>query len=390
MKNEISIDFVIEHDLKDYKKSNATNGYNLNCPLCGGKKKFHVDIYRNLARCAKCGNGIDSIKGFNPITLHAKLTGLSTKDAYKDLCKIWQGLPSKTKVIYKQKKPQKPSTEIMPSNLRDSFYRTMLKNLFLKKEHLSNLLKRGLDKKTIIKTGYKSIFIGNTKKFTDSIIEELPNDTKKYLKEEFAQNKKRYSVPGFYNLFTKKQNFVNCSPGFLIPVKNALGEIEGFQIRHDNENENRYTWLSSSYVDGGVETKIRNIHHVGFDEYYKTFGKEPRIVYLTEGPLKGNIASYFTKRPFIAIPGLSNVSQLKEECEYLRRMDCESIYLCIDMDYRNKKEVAQATKKIISIIKQTGLEVYMGSWSAKYKGIDDFLLARHKKETSEKVNFEKV
>ena len=46
------------------------------------------------------------------------------------------------------------------------------------------------------------------------------------------------------------------------------------------------------------------------------------------------------------------------------------------MDYREKKEVASALESIKEIIDRAGLTYTIVNWPEKYKGIDDFLLAR--------------
>lgn len=390
MKN-FNIEFVIDQDLAGFKKYKSANGYDIDCPFCGGKRKFNVNSNKGFARCAKCGDGKDASKGFNSVKLHAQLTGLNKNDAYKDLMKRWSGLPSDAQVVYKtpQKKAIQKTKIVMPSDLRNSFYETLIKKSYLKKDHLLNLINRGLNKTFIEKEGFISTRQEGTKAFTNIIVKALPDDTKRYLKEEGI----KYTVPGFINLFKKnKQNMMKVSEGILVPVRNCLGEIEAFQVRHDvvEEDEPRYTWFSSSFTEEGSELNVKNIHHVGFDEYIEKFNKLPGSVYLTEGALKADVASCLVHRPFIALPGISNYSQLKEECEYLKRADCQNIYLCMDMDYREKKEVAQATNKIISIIQEAGLTCYLCDWPSEYKGIDDYLLARAKGKTNIKFSFTKL
>lgn len=397
-KNQFGICFVVDQDLpKDkFKRARAAIGFNITCPFCGGKNKLNINP-KGFARCAKCGDGHDSSKGFDAIKLHSALTGLTRKDAENDLNKRWQGLPSDAQVKYLQPVIPEASEKIMPIELRNNFYKTYLNCLVLKKTHYQNLIARGLDEEFIIKEGFRSLHgKKETKELTNKIVISLDSDTKKYLKQDFNKLNVRYAVPGFCKLFTKSQDLVTYqNDGFLIPVRRITGEIEGFQIRHDEKNKTegftRYSWLSSSFADGGIGTKeLKNIHHVGFDAYQEKYNKYPRTIYLTEGCLKADVASYLCKRPYIALMGVNNVSQLSEELIMQKNLGCKNVCVVIDMDYRQKKEVNQALKKIITIIRESGLHVLLGEWNSNYKGIDDFLLARKKKETSDKITFKKL
>lgn len=398
-KTEYGIQFVVDQDLpKDtFKRTRAAIGFNITCPFCGGKNKFNVNP-KGFARCAKCGDGHDSSKGFDAIKLHSVLTGMNRKEAEQDLNKRWQGLPSDAQVKYLQPDIPEATEKIMPIELRNEFYKSYLKCLKLKKSHYQNLIDRGLSKEFIIKEGFKSLHDDkNTNELTNKIVDNLDATTKRYLKQDFNKLNVRYAVPGFSKLFTKNQNIVTYqNDGFLIPVRRITGEIEGFQIRHDdnvskNEKFTRYSWLSSSFVEGGIGTKdLKNIHHTGFDTFIEKYGKHPETVYLTEGCLKADIASQLCGRPFIALMGVNNISQLADELQAQKNMGCKNICVAIDMDYRDKKEVNQALKKIMKIIREAGLHAILAEWCNEYKGIDDYLLAKNKKETNEKIQFKQI
>lgn len=379
MKKEISIDFVVDADLKDFKRTRASVGYNITCPFCGGKNKFNVAPTKNVARCAKCGNGNDPLKGFNAVSLHAKLTNLSYKEAYKDLCDRWEGLKSDVKVSYTLPKKESNKILLMPVSLRNEVYNELLKKTNLKSKHKASLLKRGLDLKAIEKNCYKSLATQKTKSLSDEVIKSLSPKTKNYIRTDHRTFNVVYAVPGFVNLFTKKQDMVKAGEGILIPVRNLLGEIEGFQIRHDKYEENfpKYTWFSSSGEKGGIGvSEINNIHHAGFDEYYKTHKHYPQTVTLTEGALKADVASFLSKKPFIAVMGVANLKKLMDELISLKNLGCKNLILAFDMDYRTKKEVKSSMRKCISIVKEAGLNLAIAEWDEAYKGIDDALLEK--------------
>lgn len=394
MAKNISLDFVIEQDLPNAVKAKAAGGYNITCPFCNGKNKFHIDTLHGVARCAKCGDGESVDGGHNSVTLHAKLTGLSTKDAYKDLCNRWKGLSSDVQVKYIQPPAPPVKLVLLPECYRNEVNNNLLNELDLCEIHKNDLLQRGLSESVIKRNCYRSIYNNiDGKKIARSVAKQISDKDKKEIKAYFKRTNIKYGVPGFINFLEKEQEFMTPKyNGYLIPVKNLLGEIQGFQIRNDKLSDNasqdekynyaKYTWLSTSYDKNGMGiSDINNIHHTNNFKDYLSKNTFPKTIYLTEGPLKADIAAEFAKRCFIALPGVSNVSKLPSELETLKVFGAEQILVCLDMDYRNKKEVKMALKKIISIIRQSGLSASLVEWDEKYKGIDDFLLARENDKT---------
>lgn len=64
------------------KQNSNSEEIRARCPFCGGGRKekptASVNIKRNLFYCHRCG------EGHNSLTLYAKLTGIGTKDAYRE------------------------------------------------------------------------------------------------------------------------------------------------------------------------------------------------------------------------------------------------------------------------------------------------------------------
>ena len=56
----------------------------------------------------------------------------------------------------------------------------------------------------------------------------------------------------------------------------------------------------------------------------------------------------------------------------------KNVVIAVDMDYREKPQVAAAMRKIEKIISDVGLQYTVFKWDPQYKGIDDYYLAKLK------------
>ena len=141
------------------------------------------------------------------------------------------------------------------------------------------------------------------------------------------------------------------------------------------EKFTRYKRFSSSEEKYGVSTSGGDsIHHAGFDFESET---TPKVVTLTEGALKATVASILAgNKPFIALLGVKNQSQLPDECRWLKEHGTERINIAFDMDYKTNEVVKQALNDAIQTILAAGLTVNHQPWPPEYKGVDDYLAAR--------------
>ena len=146
----------------------------------------------------------------------------------------------------------------------------MLSLLTLSDRHRENLNERGLPNEIIARNGYKSM--------------PETEAERRLLASLLACDHELHGLPGFY---TKDGTWTLAGAnGFLIPVRNKDGLIQGMKIRLDGDAARKYRWLSSrsSRMENG--TRSYSWIHVTGDTTQKR-------AYLTEGPLKGDIASYF-------------------------------------------------------------------------------------------------
>lgn len=340
-----------------------------NCPLCGDTRgKMNLNLEKNQFRCNYCGEGGGAIE------LYARVHGISTSAAYREICEILYGNanPKEYKVL-SRKKPKldlPTNSELASVYDRNQTYEMMLSMLNLTDKHLDDLIKRGLSLEQIEKNGYRS--------------------TPAYGFEQIAKILSEKGcviagVPGFYEKTPDvwSINFKSSCSGILIPYRTISGLIQAFQIRLDNPftdekgRKTKYIWLSSVDEEKGTSSKSP-AHFVGnpCDE---------QAVFVTEGALKADIASALSGRTFIAVAGTGCITSLKEPFEILKRNGITKVYEALDMDKTVNVNVSKAAKKLTGMINEFGFKTKTTKWSwdknkpDENKGIDDMLLAKEKK-----------
>ena len=271
------------------------------CPICG-EHRGRMGLYpqTNTWHCFHCGES----GGMLP--LYGRIHGVSNSQAYHEICDALSGggFPAESgapAVTGTGKQPQEaPASDRAPER---EIHRTLTALLALltltqaHKEHLRTV--RGLTDEEIDGFGFKS-----TPPY--HLCRELT-------KELMKRGLRVQGVPGFYvddnGGWTVK--FYQRTSGFLIPQRGVDGLLRGLQIRLDNpiRDDNapsekkgaKYLPLSSAGKKLGV-TSGSPIHFVG--------DPHARVVYVTEGALKADIAHTLTGRTFAATVGANNTGGL--------------------------------------------------------------------------------
>lgn len=317
------------------------------CPFCGdhGKGKYHLSL--NTAtdqfRCNLCGaHG-------NSVSLYARLHGVNNKQAFQELSKETNVYP-----IPKQPTPQNTETERQPVPLEERHiaYTAMLNHLTLLDRHHENLLERGLSEERIIRNQYRSMpETEQGRRLLASLLRSCGFEL--------------LGIPGFRTYYG---DWTLAGPnGFLIPVRDKNGLIQGLKIRLDDaDNDRKYRWLSSRDMTNG--TRSYSWVHVTGDTTSKR-------AYLTEGPLKGDVASFLAHDAlFVCIGGVNSLNGLTKT---LRDLGVTEVVEAMDMDQSTKPEVRKAIqtmRKEVQAVKHLKYTKY--TWDPAYKGVDDYLLSR--------------
>lgn len=347
------------------------------CPICGDKRgKMNINFAKNLWRCNYCN------EGGGMLSLYGKVYGISNSESYREICDTLQnGLtaPEYTAKELPEQAAIEQSVLASPQEIHQTFS-MLLELLTLTPQHRKHLHEvRGLTDEQIERLGYKS-----TPPF--------------YLCRSLAQTLrsrgcKVEGVPGFYVGKDDKWtvNFNSVTAGIIIPAKGIDGMIRGAQIRLDtpireqesdpDKSGTKYLWLSSASKKRGVSSGSP-VHFVG-DPF-------ARVVYVTEGLLKADVAHFLMDRSFAATAGANNVNKLDMLFALLAANGTEVIIEAEDMDKYHNAAVSKGASKIYLMARSHGLECRRLTWDPNYKGIDDWQLAlRQKKEQRDvsQINF---
>lgn len=372
---------------------------NVDCPFCGAKGKLNINNKpgKLVARCNKCGwNG-------GMLKFHAELNGLSNnKEAKRDIEQKLSLDPSSREyqersAFVKSKAEEAKDKEVTLSlEERNRLYSHMGGLLHLDEDHLKDLKKRGLSDDFIEARGYKT----------------LPSDWQSRYSLARRMLTDGYNVrnlPGFYmdnhGDFTLKK-FIR---GYLIPIRSLNGQIEGYQIRKDNDKiryrthkdkagnvilgENGkpkmypdmkfYTLSSPKEPEGGVMHSV--CHYAGgyiWDEDRQDLVPiiKKNSIKFTEGPLKADIFYFLTGEPILGNLGVNNINQLKNMLLKLKEYypNIDTVEDCYDMDYLENSNVDNAVAATKKMIEELGFKYVRRTWNPKWKGIDDFALAYKK------------
>lgn len=316
------------------------------CPFCGdhgvGKHHLSLNTVTDQYRCNLCG------ASGNSVTLYARLMGIDTKEAYRALKEEGKVYP-----MPQQPTPQNTEQQLLSLEQRHLMYSDMLEHLTLLSAHEDNLMERGLSKERIQRNQYRSMpETERGRRLIATLLRSCGHDL--------------LGLPGFRTYY---QEWTLSGPnGFLIPVRNKDGLIQGLKIRLDDEKERqrKYRWLSSRGMPGG--TRSYSWIHVTGDTTKKR-------AFLTEGPLKGDVASFLAHDAlFVCIGGVNAIHGLKDTVEEL---GVTEIVEAMDMDQMTNERVRNAILAIRREVQQIrGIKYSKYTWNPDYKGVDDYLLSR--------------
>ena len=334
--------------------------FEVNCPSCGGKR-LNIDLSKQVFNCCRCGNGGGMVR------LFSLFTSVPESRAYSEILNaLNHDISDRKKNLPDDLQPKELA--LADIDKRDRTYQMLLDQLILAPDHLENLKNRGLTEAEIRWLGYKSMPISG-----HELIAEQLQLAGCYLK----------GVPGFYkrnNKWTLKYQ----KRGIMIPVCDLEGKIQGITIRLDDANTaGKFRWMSTSGRENGCGAKAWAHYTGGWHE------GNPDI-FLTEGPMKADIFYLLTRKPAIAIPGVTAVDEAIKLLLQLKKRGLRRVRIALDMDYLDTQwvigeggtvsetvsQVYKDYKKLITKLVDKNFEYSRVIWLRKYKGIDDYLASR--------------
>ncbi len=235
------------------------------------------------------------------------------------------------------------------------------KVLSLSDARRQNLLARGLSPAEIAAQGYVDT---PTREQGERIARELSVDG-------------LAGVPGFFSRDGETYEMVACRPGFFVPYRDARGRVCGLQYRLDvplDGGKGKYLWFSSNPDKFPRGTSSLTPLCVSRPHLLR----DAREVTLTEGGLKGQIASFYLNAPFIAAAG---VTQFKRDfAAWLKAKypKLQTVFIAFDVDYAGSagnEDVRRAIFRLMDDLEAARFRVRVRSWDPRHgKGIDNFLL----------------
>lgn len=316
------------------------------CPFCGdhGVGKYHLSLntITDQYRCNLCG-----ARG-NSVSLFARIHGVSNKEAYLELAKEGKVYP-----MPQQPTLQKQERQPLPLEVRHQMYSDMLDHLTLLPKHRDNLVERGLSEARIERNQYRSMpETDRGRRLLASLLRARGHDLQ--------------GLPGFRTYYGEWT--LSGPNGFLIPVRDKNGLIQGLKIRLDQEKhpDRKYRWLSSRNMPGG--TRSYSWVHITGDTSSKR-------AFLTEGPLKGDVASFLANDAlFVCIGGVNALGGLTDA---LRSLGVREVVEAMDMDQNTNQQVRSAIQAMRrEVQKIPGIRYSKYTWNPAYKGVDDYFLSR--------------
>lgn len=241
-----------------------------------------------------------------------------------------------------------------PVEARDRVYRDFLDMLSLSKRHREDLLRRGLSIDSIRKTGYKSV----------------PEGIKPWsiCKRLLGLGHDLTGIPGFYLREGRYGEYWTfpCEPGYFIPVVDHEGRIQVLQRRMDGGRNGKYKLFSCSGINGCTSGTPA---HVAVPEEIK----DGRI-WITEGPLKANVASELLGAVFIGAISANTWRPALEMLAKLMEKEKKEVVIAYDMDCFKNEFVKDSLKKLTAELEKKEVETFWACWEKDAKGIDDALL----------------
>ncbi len=123
----------------------------------------------------------------------------------------------------------------------------------------------------------------------------------------------------------------------------------------------------------GAKQKLGAPHACGLHFARPQAACQTGAAYLTEGIMKADIAAWFSHRCFLAVPGVSHYSAVRNALPACRELGIHTVLMAFDMDMYENPAVANCFQTIRGILLEEGFQVKQITWDRAFKGIDDYL-----------------
>lgn len=243
--------------------------------------------------------------------------------------------------------PPKNVVRVAAIDTRNAVYRALLAELGLSQFHSAHLLSRGLSPDEIRTLGYKSLAL----------------DGRAGIVARLTKTLKVGGVPGF--ALVNGMVTLCGAPGILIPVRDTDSRIRAMQIRMDHaDGGGKYRWLSSASRPFGCSPGAPC--HVA----RPLSGLELSELWVTEGPLKADVAALKLQRIVLAVPGVGN---WRSAIPIINELKPSRVIVAYDMDKLTNRSVNVYRTALVNYLLRRNIKTWEADWDGTFKGIDDLL-----------------
>ncbi|MBM4461761.1 MAG: DUF3854 domain-containing protein [Chloroflexi bacterium] len=242
-------------------------------------------------------------------------------------------------------RPDPKQTPKAAPDVLDKTYNALLEELQLSAIHRASLQRRGLTDAQIDSLCYRTL---------------PPTGRGKLIIRLETRSVRLAGVPGFY--LEAGQCQLAGPVGILIPVRDIKKRIVGLQVRCDEVGGGKYKWLSSKGFNAGCSPGAP-VHVAGLVS-------NDSEMWITEGPLKADIAALKLGHLVLAVPGVGN---WRGVIPIVRQLRPKRIVIAFDEDKNRNTTVRLHLDTLAAFLIRFGLRTFEADWDTRFKGLDDLL-----------------
>lgn len=250
----------------------------------------------------------------------------------------------------------------------DRAYRAALAILPLDAADREGLARRGLSPEDIERGGYRSLAVEGRARLARAVVDAVG--------EEIARR-----VPGIVQREGDRGAWLSFagSPGVLVPCRDMDGRIAALKVRRRDDDPRegaRYLYVTSAKAGGASAPSVLHVPELAREILDNAPGGAARLV-VTEGELKADVVSALSGDAVCSIPG---VGSWRLALDAAARWRPRTVCVALDMDAMRNPVVARAADSLVNALRAAGHAASLARWNPRFKGLDDYLVARRRGE----------
>lgn len=231
------------------------------------------------------------------------------------------------------------------------------------------LARRGLSPEDIARGGYRSLATG-------AVRGALARAVVGAVGEEIARR-----VPGIVQREGDRGPYLSFggSPGVIVPCRDMDGRIVALKVRRRDDDPHkgaRYLYVTSAKAGGASAPSVLHVPELAREILDNAPGGAARLV-VTEGELKADVVSALSGDAVCSIPG---VGSWRLALDAAARWRPRAVCVALDMDAMRNPVVARAADSLVNALRAAGHAASLARWNPRFKGLDDYLVARRRGE----------